>query len=233
MDQITKKNFEEFKFLSFPTTIHEWLLISSFFSCLLLLIRVVVTGSITFIFLGWNLFLAFIPYWITWWTIRNSSVIKNKVKLAAIIAVWLLFVPNSFYIVTDLFHLYHFNAAPKWFDILMVFSFAWNGILCGIISVRRIEMIFLWKRKRSFSLLLIFFVMWLSAFGVYIGRILRFNSWDMITNPFSLLSDILNMVVHPFANFYSWGMIFCYSIFMTLLYYSIKKLSESFTIQNS
>jgi len=148
------------------------------------------------------------------------------------IAVWLLFVHNSFYIVTDLFHLYHLNAAPKWLDILMIFSFAWNGILCGIISIRSIEMIFLWKRKKNFSLLLVFVVMWLSAFGVYIGRVLRFNSWDVITNPFSLMCDILDMVLHPVANFYSWGMTSCYSVFMTLLYYSIKKSNEAFNTQN-
>lgn len=231
LSKISEKVFDVFEMASIPNTFHEWPVISSFFSCLLLLIRITVTGSFAFIFLVWNLFLAFIPYWITAWAIKNAAINKNKFKLTAMIAVWLLFVPNSFYIVTDLFHLYNRDTAPKWFDILMVFSFAWNGILFGIISIRRVEIIFLWKRKRSFSLLLVFVVMWLGSFGVYIGRVLRFNSWDVITNPFSLLSDILNMIVHPFANFYSWGMTFCYSVFMTLLYYSIKKLNESINSQ--
>src|ERR1051325_12222252 len=91
--KISEKAFDGSVHLSI--TIHEWLLISSFFSCLLLLVRIIVTSSITFIFLGWNLFLAFIPYWITWWTLKNVSSIKNKFCLAAIIGVWLLFIPNS------------------------------------------------------------------------------------------------------------------------------------------
>ena len=154
-----KYTFKWFGSLSFQFLIEKWLFLSSFFSCTLLLIRIIVTGSFAFIFLTWNLFLAFIPYWITSELIKNTPIAKKKFKLAAMLAVWLLFIPNSFYIITDLFHLSRFNSAPKWFDVLMLFSFAWNGILFGIISVRRIEMLFLVKRKNNFSLLLVFTVM--------------------------------------------------------------------------
>lgn len=230
--KISRRAFVGFENAFISNTIHEWLLLSSFFSCLLLLIRITVTDSFAFVFLAWNLFLAFIPYWITWWITKNPSITRNKFKTCFVIVLWLLFVPNSFYIVTDLFHLTHAGAAPKWFDVLMVFSFAWNGIICGIISIRRIEVMIAAITRKSFSAVIVFILMWLCAFGVYVGRFLRFNSWDIITNPFSLGNDILNMAIHPFANFYSWGMTFCYSVFMTLLYYSIKKLGESFSIQN-
>lgn len=216
--------------LSVSGTIHQWLLVSSCFSCFLLLIRIVVTRSPAYIFLPWNLFLAFIPYWITWWMTRNAGIIENKLKLLAALAVWLLFIPNSFYIITDLFHLTGIRSAPQWFDLLLIFSFAWNGILCGIISLRRVEIILVVIRGKGFSLFVIFIVMWLNAFGVYIGRFLRYNSWDIITDPFSLAGDITTMVFHPFDNLYVWGMVSCYSIFMTLLYFTIKKLSESFSI---
>jgi uncharacterized membrane protein len=216
--------------LSVSGTIHQWLLVSSCFSCFLLLIRIVVTRSPAYIFLPWNLFLAFIPYWITWWMTRNAGIIENKLKLLAALAVWLLFIPNSFYIITDLFHLTGIRSAPQWFDLLLIFSFAWNGILCGIISLRRVEIIGAVIRGKGFSLFVIFIVMWLNAFGIYIGRFLRYNSWDIITDPFSLAADITAMVFHPFDNLYVWGMVSCYSIFMTLLYFTIKKLSESFSI---
>jgi uncharacterized membrane protein len=188
----------------------------------------IVTDSLTYLFLPWNLFLAFVPYWITWWMTRNISIIENKVKLLIALSTWLLFIPNSFYIITDLFHLSHFRSAPKWFDLLLIFSFAWNGILCGIISLRRVEMIISLIRGKGFSTLLVFGVMWLSAFGIYIGRFLRYNSWDVITDPFSLAGEIVDMIIHPFENSYAWGMTLCYSVFMTLVYFTIKKLSESF-----
>jgi uncharacterized membrane protein len=217
--------------LSLSNTIHEWLLMSSAFSCLLLLVRMIATHSIEYIFLPWNLFLAFIPYWITLLMTRNVSIIENKVKLFIALAAWLLFIPNSFYIITDLFHLTHIESAPKWFDLLLIFSFAWNGIVCGIISLRRVEVILTMLRGKTFSLLLVFIVMWLNAFGVYIGRFLRFNSWDIVTDPFSLVTEIADMVIHPFDNTYTWGMTLCYSVFMTLLYFTIKKLSETFIVK--
>jgi uncharacterized membrane protein len=224
-----RKNFRTTNLFA-TATIHDWLLISSCFSCFLLAVRMIVTHSIEYIFLPWNLFLAFVPYWITIWMTRNISILENKVKLVAALAVWLLFIPNSFYIITDLFHLTHIESAPFWFDLLLIFSFAWNGIIFGIISLRRVEVVTTLLRGRGHSIFLVFVVMWLNAFGIYIGRVLRFNSWDVITDPFSLAGEILNMVTHPFQNGYAWGMTLCYAVFITFLYFTIKKLSESFNV---
>ena len=163
-------------------TLHEWLLLSSAFSCCLLFARILVTGTFTFIFLPWNLFLAFIPYWIARWIISSAPIIKDRVKLAIALLIWLLFIPNSFYIITDLFHLDRFPSAPRWFDLLLIFSFAWNGIICGVISLRKVELVIRKLKGKNFSILMVFAVMFLSALGIYIGRFLRFKSWDIITD---------------------------------------------------
>ena len=207
----------------------QWLIISCGFSCLLLSARIVVTGYHTYLFLVWNLFLAFVPYAITQWLWTHSWVVNNKLKLAAVLLLWLLFIPNSFYILTDLFHLDEFDSAPKWFDLLLIFSFAWNGLLLGMISVRKTEMILEMVTGRSFSLFIVFVVMWLNAFGIYIGRYLRFNSWDIVTQPFSLFREMFEVIFHPMRNRMEWGMIAVYAIFMTVLYITIKKLSENFS----
>ncbi len=212
----------------FIVSLHDWLLASSAFSCALLLCRIIATGSINHLFLIWNLFLAFIPYWITWWLTNNVPVIENRLKLILALAAWLVFIPNSFYIITDLFHLYRYPSAPKWFDLLLIFSFAWNGIIAGIISLRKVELIIRAIRGKSFSVLVVFTVMFVSAFGIYIGRFLRFNSWDIITNPFSLLEEIIDITLHPFSNGYAWGMTLCYSIFMTLVYFTFRKIGKEF-----
>ena len=124
--------------LSLSGTIHEWLLLSSGFSCLLLFARMIATNSIEYIFLPWNLLLAFVPYLITRWLMQNVAVFESKLKLFLVGIAWLLFIPNSFYIITDLFHLTHVDTAPKWFDLLLIFSFAWNGIICWcILSIRQ------------------------------------------------------------------------------------------------
>ena len=142
--------------------------------------------------------------------------------------IWLLFVPNCFYIITDLFHLDQFESAPKWFDLVLILSFAWNGILCGIVSLRRVEIILTSTNRKNISIFMVYMVMWLNAFGIYIGRYLRYNSWDIFTDPVSLLAEIMNMMIHPFRNFSGWAMVFCFSIFMTLIYYTTRKMSESF-----
>jgi uncharacterized membrane protein len=208
---------------------HQWLLISCGFSCLLLGTRIIVTGNSTYLFLLWNLFLAFIPYAIAQWLYTHSWVANSKWKLTLVLLLWLSFVPNTFYIITDLFHLDKFDSAPKWFDLLLIFSFAWNGILLGIVSVRKTESVLEVVMGNKFSLFIIVIVMWLNAFGIYIGRYLRYNSWDIIVQPFSLFREMFQLMFHPLANKMEWGMISIYAVFMTVFYLTIKKLGEGFS----
>jgi uncharacterized membrane protein len=209
--------------------IERLLILSSLFSLVLLTIRIIATDRLVFLFLPWNLFLAFVPYYIVTSLIANPGWIENKFKFCLTFLLWLVFIPNSFYILTDLFHLELTADSPRWFDLTMIFSFAWNGMLLGILSVRKMETItglFLKKRNTVFFL---YPVMWLIAFGIYIGRYLRFNSWDILTNPFSLFGEIGEMFINPSRYTYAWGMIFCFSVFITLLYLTIKKISFSFS----
>jgi uncharacterized membrane protein len=218
---------------------------SMLFSCILVGIRIFHTGKITFIFMIWNLFLAYVPYaistWITARTARQSRETHRargargqliRFFTALLFLTWLLFIPNSFYILTDLYHLAdnHRNSlVPEWFDLSLILSFAWNGLLLGILSVRQIEKILIPQASIFQEWLFLYPVMWLNALGVYTGRYLRYNSWDIITNPFQLLSDIFGMVIHPLRHQYAWDMIFCFSILLTLFYSLIKKGSKALT----
>lgn len=197
-------------------TVCQWLFLSSLFSCSLLLVRMAVTTTIEYIFLPWNLFLAIIPYWLANQLGQQNE--NNKVSQVLVIAGWLLFLPNSFYIVTDLFHFINVRTAPKWFDLLLIFSFSINGIVAGMLSVYRMESYVLLKKGKRISILWLFVIMWLSAFGIYIGRFLRFNSWDIVTKPFELFGELFDHFFYPFQHGYAWGMTIAYGIFMTLLY---------------
>lgn len=207
-------------------SLRQWLMISCCFSILLVFARVIATGYLTYLFLLWNLFLAFVPWLISERLASNVHIMENKWKRILVLFVWLLFIPNTFYIITDIFHLDQFDSAPKWFDLLLLFSFAWNGLLFGILSIRRIEMILTVVSKRGFSLLFVGIVMWLNAFGIYVGRYLRYNSWDIILQPFSLFEEIFQVLLHPVQHKMQWGMISAWAIFMTLFYITIKKLAE-------
>ncbi len=224
------------KILSFPRYLRKLYLLKSelerllmasvLFSSVMLIIRVFYTGSITFVSLEWNLFLAFIPYFISQWLIGKPSVVSNKWMFAGIFFTWLMFIPNSFYILTDLFHLQENNNTPMWFDLLLILSFAWNGLLAGILSVRHMEKIIQILMNYKNELLFLFPVMLLNALGIFIGRYLRYNSWDVITNPFHLMMDIFGLISHPIVYKNAWGMIIFYSVFMMLLYMTMKRVSK-------
>ncbi len=217
--------------ISLSASFHDWLLVSCTFSLLLLAIRIILTGSIAFSFLAWNLFLAIIPYLISWYVINQPTLIKNRKKLVVAFIIWLLFIPNTFYILTDLFHLDHFDYAPQWFELALLLSFAWNGLLCGIISIRRFELIILTTSLRKFSVPVVYGVMLLNAFGIYIGRFLRYNSWDVLSNPLSLFTETILIVLKPWQHTNAWGMTLAFSVLMTIMYYTLRKMNEQNKIQ--
>jgi len=218
------------RILFLRTEMDRLLFLSMLFSILLVGARVIHTGRMSFVFLIWNLFLAYIPYFITCILAHRPHWIKNKLIFFPLFLTWLLFVPNAFYIITDLFHLVdHYNdrQVPQWFDLAMILSFAWNGLLLGVLSVRQMEHILLPQLSLRYELLFLYPIMWLNALGVYTGRYLRYNSWDVITDPFDLLEDIMSMIIHPLRHQVAWDMILCFSILMTLMYLMIKKVHKA------
>ncbi|MHA4807833.1 DUF1361 domain-containing protein [Flavitalea flava] len=227
---LSLKSLKEKKLVLFRTEMDRLLALSILFSCLLVAARMIHTGRSNFLFLTWNLFLAYVPYFIStrlsYWNFTK----KGKPLLAFFFLVWLLFIPNSFYITTDLFHLAdHLNdrQAPQWFDLALILSFVWNGLFLGILSIRQMEKIVHPTLPAHNELFFLYPVMWLNALGIYIGRYLRYNSWDVITSPFQLFGDITQLILHPLRNQYAWDMIFCFSILMTIMYLMLRKISKA------
>lgn len=215
------------RFYFSKTEVEKMLMLSCLFSMGLTLTRLVCTGELLFLWLNWNLFLAFVPYAISRFLMQRAAWVESRVKFGLVFLCWLLFIPNSFYIITDLFHLRARPPVPLWFDLALILSFAWNGLLLGILSVRQMEKMV----EQTFPLrnewLFVYPLMLLNAFGVYIGRYLRYNSWDVVSNPFQLFNDTVYLIIHPLRNRFDWGMILCYSVFMTLIYITIKKISRA------
>lgn len=216
-----------FKIYFSKTELEQLLMLSCLFSLGLTAFRILYTDQWRFAWLSWNLFLALVPYLISRFAVRHPAWIEGRLKFAFIFVAWLLFLPNSFYIITDLFHLRSSEHVPLWFDLALIFSFAWNGILLGVVSVRQMEkMVRLhWPRVREWQF--IYPLMLLNAFGVYIGRYMRYNSWDVVANPFQLAQDIVYLLLHPVRFRFDWSMILCYAVFMTLIYLAIKKMSKA------
>lgn len=200
------------------------LALSMAFSITMNAFRIWHSHTLTYTFLVWNLFLAAIPYGISTLLVEFESLRKRQIIFWGLIAIWLLFLPNAPYIFTDLFHLRLRNGVPLWFDLLLLLSFAWNGIILGYLSLFDIQALVSKKLGNRFTWLSVFGILFLCAFGVYLGRYLRWNSWDLFFNPFALLSDIADRFLHPFAHLQTWGLTMGYGTFLILGYLTISIL---------
>lgn len=188
--------------------------------------RFIYTDTKIFLFLNWNLFLAFLPWMFSTILIIYPNLQKSKIIITGLVLSWLLFFPNAPYILTDLFHLRLKTSMPIWFDLVLILSFAWVGLLFGFMSLWDIEKIL--GRRISMRLMPIVTVilLFLGSFGIYIGRYLRWNSWDIIRDPFQLFYDIGDRLLNPFSHPRTWGMTLFMFIFLSLIYWSLRFIKK-------
>jgi uncharacterized membrane protein len=192
----------------------------------LVVARMYYTGNLYYGFLLWNLFLAAIPLLISrkLYTIQNS----NRFVLYSGLCLWLLFLPNAPYILTDLVHLYARPPVPYWYDMLLVILSASNGLALGFISINYIEII-LYRRNAELYLVLFRILIILSmSYGVYLGRFLRYNSWDVIFKPFEVIRgaiDSLKISTISFVFVFSFVTFILYSFFRLILQHRSQEVS--------
>lgn len=203
------------------------LVLSCLFCFTVSLYRVFLTeSSLFFLFLNKNLFLAFIPFAISSYLVLFPKTQQNKYLFLPLILMWLVFFPNAPYIVTDLIHVKPRTDSALWLDLGIVFSFAWTGLIFGIISLMDIEKIFFERIGKVKTSIGITFFLFLTGFAIYLGRYLRWNSWDIIHQPFYLFADVLNRFVFPFDYPRTWGMTILYGSLLNLIYWTIKGLRK-------
>lgn len=169
--------------------------------------RMIHEDSRLFAFLTWNLFLAWIPFFtgmmIEKWVDKS---VKGWVLFILLGGFWLIFFPNSAYILTDLLHLKPRATMPLWFDMIMLLSFAINGLFLGLISMEMIHRAAERLLQKPLAWVFITLVIGLSSFGIYVGRFLRWNSWDLFTRTSLVISDFTDRFFHPFEHGRTWGM---------------------------
>lgn len=151
------------------------------------------TRSITYLFLIWNLFLAWIPYWIS----MALEYLPKKWMDVPMLLAWLVFLPNAPYIVTDLLHVGYHPPVPIWYDTMLIFSFAWTGLLLGYLSLLDVQKYLEKNVGRNWSAVLVWSAIILCAFGVYLGRYQRWNTWDILTQPYQLFMEIMAVLFYP------------------------------------
>jgi uncharacterized membrane protein len=156
----------------------------------------------------------------------NSLPNLNKLKLGFWFLIWLAFLPNAPYIVTDLIHIRVGNNSLLWLDVLVILSFALSGLLLFYLTILDMQKLVTAKFKKipiKFSTTTVLF---LCGFGVYLGRFLRYNSWEIIINPNILISDILEILISPFQNSDAWLFTLGFGGFLIVGYWVFKNLKS-------
>jgi len=177
------------------------LLLASAINGALLLTRIAATREVAFLYLVWNLFLAWIPLGLAVAAHRiHTKVGRSSFKFWILSALWLLFLPNAHYIITDLIHLRPRPAIPIWVDMMLIVSFAWTGLLLGFLSLHLIHQLVTRRRGKFLGWIFVLAVLCLTGTGIYIGRFLRWNSWDVFVNPTGLLTDLVHAFGQPLSN---------------------------------
>jgi uncharacterized membrane protein len=195
------------------------LLFCSVVSLCVLAARFYISKTHAYGFLIWNLFLAWIPFGCAIWVTMLDRVWPATRWLLVIPTfMWLLFFPNAPYIVTDFIHLQRIEPLAMWFDISLLMLFAWTGCFLGVSSLQMMQRIVRRRIGRIWSWIFVVATLGLSGVGIYMGRFLRFNSWDLLLRPGHLLGNIFDALANPMAHQRAIGVSMLFSLFMLVCY---------------
>src|SRR6266508_4122396 len=200
------------------------LLLTSALACGILAARVARVHRLSYAFLFWNLVLAWTPYWLSLWAGANQRRHPREWwRLLAPGALWLLFFPNAPYIVTDLVHLRERPPVPLWFDIGLLAAFMLSGCFLAVVSLHIMQTLVRRLAGSLASWLFVGIAVGLSGLGVYLGRLQRWNSWDIVIYPRDVLGDAIRPLLYPASHLHPLGLsalfaailFICYVMYLT------------------
>jgi len=193
------------------------LTVFSLFCVSLIAVRIPINGRMGLHFMIWNLFLAWIPYLISL-TLKYTRRGKKIGFLSLfVLIIWLLFFPNAPYMITDFQYAGNYEHPLLWLNIVTLISFAWMGLLLAYLSLREVQMFLEKHLSQSWTWAIISISMVAASYGIFLGRYQRWDSWNILTQPVNLLTDILHTITTPRAI----GMTLTLSAFLILGYLSL------------
>lgn len=199
------------------------LLIATIFCLLLVIARTVVYGQLYYLFLAWNLFLAWMPVFFVLGLKAATRSGEHFLFRLALLGGWMVFMPNAPYILTDLFHLKFHAPVPLWYDLLLLISFGWTGLLLGLWSLKQASIWVDGHFRSPYARWFLPLMIVASAYGVYLGRFERWNSWDLLQHPFAIGKDVLESFTRPRAI----GMTLLFSVFLSFAWWSFAPLFKT------
>ncbi len=177
------------------------LLAAASFACVALIAaRTWYSHTYHYWFLLWNLALAWVPFVFAALAYSLAAARRAVAYVFTVVAalVWLAFFPNAPYILTDFLHLGSMgDVVPGWYDVLMLFWFAWTGLMLGVVSLYLMQDLVTRASGTAAGWAFVVAAAGLGSIGTYLGRFLRWNTWDLVRRPGPLADELLGRVVDP------------------------------------
>jgi uncharacterized membrane protein len=209
--------------LKYKLALGSLLVIASVVSLALERLHVWVNGIQSYSNLVFNLGLAWIPLGAA---VLAYIASRNRITFYLIMPictlVWLIFFPNAPYLLTDFQHLaFTEGSAPLWFDVILMIWFAWTGLLLGIASLYLMHEIVAATFTPFIGWVFAIGATTLSSIGVYLGRFLRWNSWDLLYDPIPIARDMVAIVRNPISNLPTYVFTILFTLLFLFIYVTI------------
>lgn len=167
-------------------------------SLFLFLMRAAESMTDRYWFLLWNLFLGWVPLFFAWVLVRRLKTTRwSGWQNASLTLLWLVFLPNSFYLVSDLVHLQQTGEVSMLYDAVMFMSFIFNGFVFGFMSLFIVHTAMIRRFSQRAATQLVGLVLLACSFAIYLGRSLRWNTWDVLMRPIDIFVDVSERVIYP------------------------------------
>ena len=196
--------------------------------CLALLgLRVAATGSTRYLFIPGNLALA-------WASLLSSLILIDRLKhqrwLAwqnlVLSALWLFLLPNAWYVLTDFLHVYATGEISQLYDIVLISTLVLNGFILGLTSLFLVHRQLTKKLSFTRTYWLVEAVILVTSFGVYLGRALRWNSWDILANPIGVVVNVSDRILDPLGHQRALNITGLFFVLLSVTYFGFYNLVQ-------
>jgi uncharacterized membrane protein len=223
------RSFFSFSRLKYKLAVGGLLIIASIISVVLEKVHTRINGTDNYSFLVFNLALAWIPFSAA--LLARASTF-NRITFILVMPistlVWLIFFPNAPYLLTDFQHLVFADGnAPVWFDVILLIWFAWTGLLLGVASLSVMQEMIREKFNSLVGWVFAISMTILSSIGVYLGRFMRWNSWDLLQDPIPIAKDMYAIVRHPITNLPTYIFTILFTLLFLFIYLTVHLFSSA------
>lgn len=167
----------------------------------LFLARILLTGTSRYWFIPENLLLAWLALVFSWLLVKNLKVNRwLSWQNIALSILWLFFLPNTWYVLTDFLHVYPTGEISELYDIVLIMTLAVSGFSLGIVSLFMVHKELIKRFGRLQAYRFIELIILAASFGIYLGRDLRWSSWDVIKDPSGIILNVSDRVIDPLGH---------------------------------